>query len=318
MDYPKISVIVPVYKVESYLSKCIDSILSQTFSNFELILVDDGSPDRCPEICDMYAIRDKRIQVIHQPNCGVSAARNAGLQAAKGVWVWFVDSDDWVEPDALMQVLYYTAEDIDLVVFECKERITISYKPNTFFEKYYFTYALGFGPCNKLYRSSLIKENKVNFDEEEKIGEDLLFNAMFYKHMRKAELIPNRLYHYMDRDGSAMKQGYAERPIQQMRLYKKISAYYGAELSEVNRCVLFLMHLMSGFRQSKDAGATIKSKSLFLKKTFSEIQFGKTVYEQATNCFLNNESASLLGTIRLKLFLYFCSCGAYVLATLLL
>ena len=87
MDYPKISVIVPVYKVESYLSKCIDSILSQTFSNFELILVDDGSPDRCPEICDMYAIRDKRIQVIHQPNGGVSAARNAGLQAAKGVWV---------------------------------------------------------------------------------------------------------------------------------------------------------------------------------------------------------------------------------------
>lgn len=94
-----ISIIVPVYKVEKYLSKCIDSILNQTFQEFELILVDDGSPDNCGRICDEYASRDSRIRVIHQENKGISAARNAGLDIAKGEYIAFVDSDDWLEID---------------------------------------------------------------------------------------------------------------------------------------------------------------------------------------------------------------------------
>lgn len=92
----KISIIVPVYKVESYLSRCIDSILAQTYQNFELMLVDDGSLDRCGEICDNYAKKDDRIKVIHQPNRGVSAARNAGLDLATGDYIGFVDSDDYI------------------------------------------------------------------------------------------------------------------------------------------------------------------------------------------------------------------------------
>ena len=92
----KISIIVPVYKVESYLSRCIDSILAQTYQNFELILVDDGSPDYCGEICDNYAEKDDRIKVIHQPNRGVSAARNASLDLATGDYIGFVDSDDYI------------------------------------------------------------------------------------------------------------------------------------------------------------------------------------------------------------------------------
>ena len=91
---PELSIIVPVYKVEPYLPKCIDSILAQTFSDFELILIDDGSPDRCGEICDEYAARDDRVVVIHRENRGVSAARNAGLDAARGEYIGFVDSDD--------------------------------------------------------------------------------------------------------------------------------------------------------------------------------------------------------------------------------
>lgn len=96
-----ISVIVPVYRVEKYLPACIDSILNQTFTDFELILVDDGSPDRCPEICDETAKRDARVRVIHQANQGLSAARNAGIEAARGAWLSFVDSDDFVAPDFL-------------------------------------------------------------------------------------------------------------------------------------------------------------------------------------------------------------------------
>ena len=103
---PKISVIVPVYKVEHYLDRCVASILKQTFVDFELILVDDGSPDRCPQMCDEWAKKDTRIQVIHKENGGLSSARNAGLDIMQGEYVSFVDSDDWLEPDAL-EYLYY-------------------------------------------------------------------------------------------------------------------------------------------------------------------------------------------------------------------
>lgn len=96
---PQLSIIVPVYKVEKYLPKCIESILNQTFSDFELILIDDGSPDHCGTICDEYASKDSRIKVIHQANAGVSAARNAGLDIASGTFLGFVDSDDWIDPE---------------------------------------------------------------------------------------------------------------------------------------------------------------------------------------------------------------------------
>lgn len=120
---PELSVIVPVYNVEKYLPKCIDSILAQTFTDFELILIDDGSPDRCGEICDEYAAMDSRIIVIHQQNKGVSAARNAGLEIAKGKYIGFVDSDDWIEPE-MYQILIATANETasELVICGSKQR----------------------------------------------------------------------------------------------------------------------------------------------------------------------------------------------------
>ena len=102
---PKISIIVPIYKVESYLKRCIDSILNQTFTDFECILVDDGSPDNCPQICDEYAKKDKRIRVIHKKNGGLSDARNVGIDIAQGEYLGFVDSDDWIHPQ-MYEILY--------------------------------------------------------------------------------------------------------------------------------------------------------------------------------------------------------------------
>ncbi len=105
----KISVIVPIYKVEKYLYRCVDSILAQTYRDLEVILVDDGSPDRCPEICDAYARKDNRVKVIHKPNGGLSDARNAGLAIAAGEWLAFVDSDDWIEQD-MYEILLRNAQ----------------------------------------------------------------------------------------------------------------------------------------------------------------------------------------------------------------
>lgn len=94
-----ISVIVPVYKVEKYIKKCIESIINQTYENLEIILVDDGSPDNCGKICDEYAKKDKRIKVIHKENGGVSSARNLGLEKSNGQYITFIDSDDWIEEE---------------------------------------------------------------------------------------------------------------------------------------------------------------------------------------------------------------------------
>lgn len=115
---PAISVIIPVYKVEPYLDACVSSVVGQTFSDLEILLVDDGSPDRCPELCDAWAQKDPRVRVIHQENGGLSAARNTGIEAAKGEFLAFVDSDDMLEPDALRRAWEaQQACQADLVIF---------------------------------------------------------------------------------------------------------------------------------------------------------------------------------------------------------
>ena len=113
----KVSIIVPIYKVESYLHKCIDSIINQTYKNLEIILVDDGSPDNCGTICDEYALNDNRIKVIHKKNGGLSDARNEGLKIASGEWISFVDSDDWLENDAIeYMILLANEQQSDLII----------------------------------------------------------------------------------------------------------------------------------------------------------------------------------------------------------
>ncbi len=119
---PQISVIVPVYKVEQYLPACVESILAQSFSDLELILVDDGSPDNCGALCDAYAARDPRIRVIHQPNGGLSAARNSGMEIAQGKYMTFIDSDDYVAPDYL-ELLYRNVEQSGAELAVCRTRV---------------------------------------------------------------------------------------------------------------------------------------------------------------------------------------------------
>lgn len=117
-NLPLISVILPIYKVEKYLHRCVDSILSQTYENIEVILVDDGSPDNCPKICDDYAAKDVRVKVVHQKNGGVSAARNTGIRVASGEFVAFVDPDDYVSEDFL-QFMYDLMSQYDADIVSC-------------------------------------------------------------------------------------------------------------------------------------------------------------------------------------------------------
>lgn len=124
----RISVIVPIYNVEKYLNRCVDSILNQTFADFECILIDDGSPDNCGKICDEYAEKDKRIRVIHKENGGLSDARNAGIKVAQGEYLSFIDSDDWIHPQ-MLEILYNGITKNDVLVSVCAYERVETEKP---------------------------------------------------------------------------------------------------------------------------------------------------------------------------------------------
>ena len=224
---PEISVIVPVYKVEPYLRRCVDSILAQTFTDIEVILVDDGSPDGCPIICDEYTQRDKRVKVIHQKNQGVSAARNAGLDwvfaNSDSQWISFVDSDDWVHP-RFLEHLHRAAVENNVSVSICEyqvEEIFTDYKGNIeYLARKYKTIELYsdqkyngiLGVCwNKLYNKSIIM--KKRFSEVLAYSEDVVFENSVLVEVDAIAVLKGKLYYYYMNSESATHQKYTSKEI---------------------------------------------------------------------------------------------------------
>ncbi len=224
-NMPFFSIIIPVYKVEKYLDECIQSVLSQSFTDFEVILVDDGSPDNCPKMCDEYAQKDKRIRVIHKENGGVSSARNMGLDIAKGEYIWFVDSDDFIENDSLQKLFSVSEkEKPDAVCFGYKEQnkdgnsypvvsrpymgatdkqlnLSIMFagivsSPNT---------GIDIGPVTKIFSGKIIEKNNLRFDETVRTAEDLLFTSNYFLYTENITVLSDCLYYYRYNDTSLSK-----------------------------------------------------------------------------------------------------------------
>jgi len=214
-----VSVIVPVYKAEAFIERCVKSIQAQTYGNIEIILVDDGSPDRSGEICDALARTDGRIKVIHQDNQNVGPARNAGIEIAGGEWIMFVDADDEIEPEMVEGMLCATAgNESDLVVCGYKHTLmpygyVLDKKPSEMRsltpEEFYPIYVKkwfainGFfaGPCSKLYRSSIIKGNNVRFPNRN--FEDSYFVSDYLKETRRnISFVNESYYHYLVIEGA--------------------------------------------------------------------------------------------------------------------
>lgn len=209
MNSELISIIIPVYKVETYLVRCIESVLNQTYQNIEIILVDDGSPDRCPDICDECAKKDNRIKVIHKENGGLSDARNCGVERANGAYITFIDSDDYIAPDYieyLYQLLWKHAADISCCCMVKTEEDQVEYCVNTelITEKLLTgldasmallgsLYMVLVPACGKLYRSEIVR--KYPFPVGKK-HEDEATTCKFY-YEAKSVVIGNRcLYAY--------------------------------------------------------------------------------------------------------------------------
>lgn len=210
---PLISVIVPVYKVEQYLNRCIESIVKQTYKNLEIILVDDGSPDNCPNMCDNWAEKDSRIKVIHKRNGGLSSARNAAMNVITGDYVGFVDSDDYLEHSFYNTLLNeLVSADADIVDVGYKyvdtnyNHIKTTLYPPKIIEKDMlisnFITGTEFDAAvwNKLYKRNVI--GGIRFDESVKIGEDVIFNYSVLKNANRICVMNIALYNYLFRNDS--------------------------------------------------------------------------------------------------------------------
>lgn len=240
ISLPKISMIIPVYNIEEYLAFCLDSILDQEYDDYEIILVDDGSPDGSPAICDEYARKDSRISVIHKQNGGPSSARNAGLEKASGEFIWFIDGDDYLPAGALLIVLKYLDKGADIINFgfmnhngelqeddKCRFPFTgcaDAEKTAEFvadsFSKLLFTFA-----WRNLYRADFLQKNGLRFAEELNIGEDAVFNSEAFLKAGSIYFADEYIYVYRYRTeglskyrGKEFDMSYAER----VALYNKL------------------------------------------------------------------------------------------------
>ena len=279
---PKISVIVPVYKAEAYLHRCVDSILAQTFQDFEVLLIDDGSPDRSGEICDEYARKDNRVRVFHKENGGVSSARNLGLDNAIGEWITFVDSDDYVNVtylddfglgkcDAEIYLQGYqifqngkqggrsifSVEEIKIIPFsEClwegESRVIINY------------------PWAKLFNLSVIKKYALAFDLRISYGEDHLFVLSYLSQIYRTAVSPATSYNYICGENASLSTRII--PLKEV-------LYYAEQTYKLQNAIL--KHRNCNVKQMKEViqrriydNWIVTLKSFYLSKICSIENFG--------------------------------------------
>lgn len=220
MQNKKISVIVPVYNMEQYLTRCVDSILMQTYTNLEIILVDDGSTDTSPQICDRYAEKDGRVKVVHKANGGLSSARNAGLDNATGACIGFVDSDDYVSPDMyriladrlgnsdceIANAMYVRADEAGNTTPSKVPHNTDKEISAEQFVRELMLHTGDVSVCTKLFRAEIFEQMRF---PEGKLNEDLLFMLEVFKRINKVSFAAHIGYFYFTRTGSA-SNGYGK------------------------------------------------------------------------------------------------------------
>ena len=292
----KVSVIVPVYNTERYLSRCLDSILNQSFTDFELLLIDDGSTDGSGEICDSYAEKDSRARVFHKENGGVSSARNLGMKEAKGEWICFVDSDDELLPNGLQVMADGISDEVSMVMagyHECEdghlqidtsilgvegglinrnEALLMMY-PSVDRDKVYLGY-----PWGKLFNKNAVKDCGISFDEHIAIKEDTLFVVAYLCQSEKSVYYTSLpVYNYMKVSTGAMgslsvsfNSKYLtsfdavvemNRLIQTLpNLDKKLSGV--AKYEVVNRCYLIYGHMLKNNAVDKGTVSELKKKAI--------------------------------------------------------
>lgn len=333
----KITVVVPVYGVEKYIAQFLDSIRKQTFRDFDVVFVDDGSKDNCPAILDEFVREDNRYHVIHQKNQGVSAARNTGLQYVTGQYVYIVDSDDWLEPTAL-ENLWKEADktEADLIYgnwisempnrsvqqdcfsneFVTEDEIVInalrfavnSNNVELRFHTSKFERIRGFGgaPWRALIRSSILKENNILFDTYVKgLGDDILFMLHVYQYVNKIAYISDIIYHYRKLDTSyshGFKADYIDLTDRIFEKHKEFLAEYSPNNlvwdSYYMRVLLYLLQGMDRYLRNSGNSKSEKERYKEFKQLISRNPYRDAIKHMPVKYFANKRL--LLSTLLLR------------------
>ena len=246
-----VSVVVPIYNVEKYLDRCVESIVNQTYPNLQIILVDDGSSDRCPEICDKWREKDNRIEVIHKKNSGLGMTRNAGLKRAVGKFVCFVDSDDYIHLTAIEKLLIKaTKYESDVCYYGCIDVVdgheSRKQPPNKTVYigeevRYEFAAKLigripsedeplfsGMSACYAFYNTEFLRKNHIEFhsEREKYISEDLIFNLSVCAVAGTVTILPESLYYYVIRRSDSLRSTYRIDRFEKSKImYEKLLQY---------------------------------------------------------------------------------------------
>lgn len=281
-ENPLISVIVPVYKVEQYLHRCVDSILAQTYTNLEIILVDDGSPDRCGAICDEYAAKDSRIRVIHQENGGLSAARNAGLDACTGEYIAFVDSDDYILPEMYKKMLSALLEhQVDICIChwqyeyaDGRQTVDLSRVDPTLFGKMTsleFARFLFKGPYengvvvsawNKLYRHDIFHTQRFSG----KYMEDDALHSRIFSRDFPVFVVDQQYYVYRENSASLTRQGFRPDSLRILDIMAERTELYSDDPFIVREAKRFYCNIyIEDYYKAKEAGVPMTDKRLFTR-----------------------------------------------------
>ncbi len=289
---PLISVIVPIYNVEQYLCRCVDSIINQTYKNLEIILVDDGSPDNCPEICDDYAKKDNRIKVIHKKNEGSAEARNAGIRKSNGDYFWFIDSDDYAS-EKFLELLLYTAIMENSQIVECnsvkvdkesdfffgfdlKINKINTYNNDIAFEMLIDEDEFHHYVWNKIYHKTVI--NGIDFPKGKYIDDEYWTYKVFGR-AQKISKIDTCLYCYVQHNSSAMNRNFNIKRLDMLEAkYEQInyvikkypSLYFKAKLDLFNACMFLSQSSMKYLKSIENDTAVNYIKSYLPKCKFTK------------------------------------------------
>ena len=278
MDKPLVSIIVPVYNIEAYLRRCLDSLINQTYQNIEIILVDDGSTDNSPAICDEYAAKDGRVRVFHKENGGVSSARNLGLDKAKGEWIAFVDSDDYIHPDFLRVLLKESKENIGVLACQylrfgdqdtVEEQVLETYD---LYEKPFWRVMQEgneerYTVWGRIFRKELL--SPFRFRDGIKYGEDALFNRRLAAENPAVSFVYIKipLYYYYARGDSAVTK------LSHKDFEKALEAYCEYFCAKTEQC------------SAKDFYAEMILKTLFIYRYTAMYVVDKSVKKNARSAY---------------------------------
>lgn len=307
-----VSIIIPIYNAEDSLHNCIESILDQTYKDIEIIMINDGSTDHSKNICDHYAKLDQRIKVIHQENAGPSAARNRGIEQAVGNYIQFVDADDYIKPTMTETLVKAITNNIQLVIcgYQSIHFWTLRKYTPSFTGIYQQSDLMQYigelyrdillpSPCNKLYDATLINDFQLRFQENVKVGEDLLFNLAYIKTCSRIQMIDKILYNYVIQDDQSLSRDFNKEFFEnqhmlheQVRTFLLEEDYYSGrnkDFLKINYANSIINSLNNLFHQNSVLTANQKKRQI--KRILSDIDL-----EEHAN-FNESPQSKLLGQL---------------------